>query len=113
MRYFDKDMSLVDVIFDQLLPSDSKVSRKGLGRYLSENADKVAVVFDGADEFNGKIEKSKHGNHGNLVVDVVCNKMLCNRCVITTRRPHRVISVKEFSRYTHVVVDGFSEESVL
>ena len=109
MRYFDDDMSLVDAIFDQLLPSDSKVSRKGLERYLLENAEKVAVIFDGADEFMGKIEKSKHGN---LVVDVVCNKMLCSSPVIITTRPHRVTSVNAFSWYSHVVVDGFSEDSI-
>ena len=109
MRHFDEGMSLVDAIFDQLLPADSKVSRKGLERYLSENAETVVVVFDGADEFSGKIEKTKHGN---LVVDVVCNKMLCDSCVIITTRPHRVISVKEFSRYSHVVVDGFSEDNI-
>ncbi|XP_072016977.1 uncharacterized protein [Amphiura filiformis] len=110
MRDFDQDMSLVDAIFDQLLPSDSKVSRRGLEKYIVQNAEKVAVILDGADEFSGKIEKSPKGN---LVMDVVCNKMLCNSCVVVTTRPHKVDTVSVFSQYSHVHVVGFGERSML
>ncbi|XP_072016974.1 uncharacterized protein [Amphiura filiformis] len=110
MRDFDQDMSLVDAIFDQLLPSDSKVSRRGLERHIVENAEKVAVILDGADEFSGRIEKSPQGN---LVMDVVCNKMLCNSCVVVTSRPHKVRTVSVFSQYSHVRVIGFGESSIL
>ncbi|XP_072016963.1 NLR family CARD domain-containing protein 4-like [Amphiura filiformis] len=109
MRYFDHDISLVDAIFDQLLPSDSKVSKGGLHKYIVDNAEKVAVILDGADEFSGKIERSPQGN---LVMDVVCNKMLCNSCVVVTTRPQRVTSVREFSQYSHVEVKGFNEEGI-
>ncbi|XP_072018055.1 protein NLRC5-like [Amphiura filiformis] len=110
MRDFDQDMSLVDAIFDQLLPSDSKVSRRGLEKYIVENTEKVAVILDGADEFSGKIERSPQGN---LVMDVVCNKMMCNSCVVVTTRPHKVDTVSVFSQYSHVRVIGFGERSML
>ncbi|XP_072013989.1 uncharacterized protein [Amphiura filiformis] len=110
MRYMDQEMSLVDAIFDQLLPSDSKVSKDALEAYIVENASKVAIILDGADEFPGKITKSKSGHY---ILDVVCNKMLRECCVIITTRPHMVNKVVEFyTQYCLVEVTGFSRPNV-
>ncbi|XP_072014250.1 uncharacterized protein [Amphiura filiformis] len=110
MRYMDQEVSLVDAIFDQLLPSDSKVSKDALQAYIVENASKVAIILDGADEFPGKIAKSKSGRY---ILDVVCNKMLRECCVIVTTRPHMVNKVVEFcTQYCLIDVTGFSRPNV-
>ena len=114
MRYFDQDMSLAILSMQYLISCCHpipKCQEKVWNDIFQKMQKRRRSFLTGhRNELNGKkIENSKHGN---LVVDVVCNKMLCNSCVIITTRPHRIMSVKEFSRYSPVVVDGFSEESV-
>ncbi|XP_072016961.1 uncharacterized protein [Amphiura filiformis] len=110
MRYIEREMSFVDAIFSQLLPSDSKVSKEGLEKYIVENATKIGIILDGADEYRGKIVKSRSGNR---IADVVCNKMLRESCTIVTTRPHMVNKVVEFyKQYCVVEVTGFSRPNV-
>ncbi|XP_072035457.1 NLR family CARD domain-containing protein 4-like [Amphiura filiformis] len=106
----DSNATLVDLIFDQILAEDSKVSREGLKSYITSNPTEVLILFDGLDEGHS----GAHKNRSSEVSKVLQNRKLRKCCVILTSRPHRISDLGEhLSDYTQVKLKGFSWENIL
>lgn len=105
----DRDSTLEDLIFQQILPEDSKVSKQGLIEYISSHAKDVLLLFDGLDEDGSSILTNKSGQ----IAQILHNRKLRSSCVVLTTRPHRVDDLEDYQRsYVHVNVTGFSEENI-
>ena len=87
----DNKASLLDLIFEQVLPDDSKVSRDGLESYIASHAEDVLLIFDGMDEDGSGDLRNKTGD----VTRILQNRKLRDSCVILTTRPEYVTNLGE------------------
>ena len=93
LREVTKDMDLIDIIQDQLLP---KVSKRQLLEYIENNANSIIYLLDGFDEI-------ANTNVGTDLKLVLSNKWLQESLVIVTTRPLKVSDFgREFGMYTLV-----------
>ncbi|XP_072043855.1 LOW QUALITY PROTEIN: protein NLRC5-like [Amphiura filiformis] len=105
----DNKVSLVDLIFQLILPEDSQVSKEGLKSYITSNAKDVLLLIDGMDEDSCGILKVR----SNEITKALHNRKLRSCCVILTTRPHRIGELGEHLRhYTQVKLSGFSLENI-
>ena len=105
----DSDARLVDVIFENVLPEDSKVSREGLKAYITEHARNILFLIDGMDEDSAGTLKNDSGEMAKLLH----NSILRQCCVILTCRSHKVGDLgKHLIHYTQVKLKGFSLENI-
>ncbi|XP_072032835.1 protein NLRC5-like [Amphiura filiformis] len=105
----DSSSSLVDLIFQQILPEDSKVSRNGLEEFIKFHPKDVLIIIDGLDEDSSGMLS----NDSSEVTQILHNRKLRQCCVILTTRPHRVTDLKDHQKhFTQVKLVGFSVDNV-
>ena len=105
----DRDACLVDLIFQNVLPEDSKVSREGLKSYITEHARDILFLIDGMDEDSTGTLK----NDSSEMTKLLHNSILRKCCVILTSRDHKVGDLgKHLIHYTQVKLKGFSRENI-
>ena len=105
----DKNASLLDLIFQQILPEDSKVDKEGLKWYISNHAKEILLLIDGMDEDSFDLLQ----NQSSTVTKVLHNSLLRQCCLILSTRPHKVNELGEhLKNYTQVKLEGFSEENI-
>ncbi|XP_072033493.1 uncharacterized protein [Amphiura filiformis] len=101
--------SLVDHIFQQILPEDSKVSKDGLEELIKFHPKDVLIIIDGLDEDSSGMLS----NDSSEVTQILHNRKLKQCCVILTTRPHRVTDLKDHQKhFTQVKLVGFSVKNV-
>ncbi|XP_070557075.1 uncharacterized protein [Ptychodera flava] len=83
VRHVQK-MSIVDNIFDQLLPDDANISKEELTKFLSYNEDSILFIFDGLDEIDNSLKADNK-----LDLNRIIEKKILSKCtVVITSRPH-------------------------
>ena len=105
----DDNASLVDLIFQQILPEDSRVSKESLKLYITNHAKEILLLIDGMDEDSFDLLQ----NQSSTVTKVLHNSLLRPCCLILSTRPHKVNVLGEHLKsYTQVKLKGFSEENI-
>ena len=105
----DDNASLVDLIFQQILPEDSRVSKESLKLYITNHAKEILLLIDGMDEDRFDLLQ----NQSSTVTKVLHNSLLRPCCLILSTRPHKVNVLGEHLKsYTQVKLKGFSEENI-
>ena len=105
----DKNVSLMDLIFQQILPEDSKVSQESLKSYIDSHAEEIMFIFDGMDEDSSDTLK----NTSSEITKILRNRKLQESCVILTTRPDWVNSLgDQLKNYTQVAILGYSPENI-
>ncbi|XP_077984784.1 NLR family CARD domain-containing protein 4-like [Glandiceps talaboti] len=98
-----KNKSLIDVVFEQLLPCDAAISKLQLYHYIKHHSESVLFLFDGYDELNPDQEKNELE-----VYKVIQGTLFPSTTSVTTTRPHE--HDKELSQINiWFEIKGFSE----
>ncbi|XP_019640539.1 PREDICTED: NLR family CARD domain-containing protein 4-like [Branchiostoma belcheri] len=106
LREVKKSQSLVDCIFDQLLPDDVDFSQDDLLEFIKDN-DRVLIILDGYDEF--EIDLGSEEIHRLLNY-----KILQKSTVVVTTRPTRISdAVNLMDPDTRVEIVGFSPDNIV
>eukprot|EP00058_Branchiostoma_floridae_P005281 XP_002590769.1 hypothetical protein BRAFLDRAFT_78183 [Branchiostoma floridae] len=104
LRKVAEPQSLVDCIFDQLLPEDAPFDKASLEEYLRTNKN-VLIVLDGYDEWE-PIESHD-------ISKVLCGKILRDSRVIVSTRPSRTSDLlKMMNPDTRLEINGFHPDNV-
>ncbi|XP_006814020.2 NACHT, LRR and PYD domains-containing protein 12-like, partial [Saccoglossus kowalevskii] len=90
LRQITKHSTIIDLIFDQLLPEDSNIGKQNLHNYLNKHRDSVLILLDGADELK-ELFKSE-------IMKIVEGKLLRECIVIITSR---AIGLGQLNRHVH------------
>ena len=105
----DSKASLVDLIFDQILPEDTRVSKEGLKSFITSNAKDILLLVDGMDEDSSGSLKNKSSE----ITKILHYRKLRKSCVILTTRSHTIDDLGDHLRnYTQVILRGFSLQSI-
>ena len=107
MRNMNAKTGITEAIV-QLLGTKYKKYQKELEDYIDSNEKDIVMLFDGYDEFSGKLHCKE--NVGD-VIDILCQER-CRRCrVLVTSRPVRI---KDFNSgdvyYSKMVIEGYSQQ---
>ncbi|XP_022100766.1 uncharacterized protein LOC110984673 isoform X2 [Acanthaster planci] len=100
--------TLMDAVYDQLLPEDTMVCQHSLRGYLHARSKEVLVIMDGFDEtgFGGSQIS------GDLV-KIIGGKILQGCTVIVTTRPYMVEPLNRLNpNFTRIESKGFSDDAV-
>ena len=105
----DSGASLIDLIFQQVLADDSKVSRDGLKKYIDSHAEDILLIVDGMDEDGSGLLENKYSE----VTRTLHSRKLRESCLIITTRPEYVTKLGEsLKNYVIVELHGFSRENI-
>eukprot|EP00058_Branchiostoma_floridae_P010852 XP_002596340.1 hypothetical protein BRAFLDRAFT_121225 [Branchiostoma floridae] len=105
LRGAKKSKSLVDCIFDQLLPKDVDFTQDDLSEFIKDN-DKVLIILDGYDECD--VEQLGE------IYSLLHYKILQKSTVVVTTRPTRISDAIELmDPDTRVEIVGFSPENIV
>ena len=105
----NSNASLVDLIFQHILPEDSNVSKDGLRLYIKENAKDILFIIDGMDEDSSGALK----NESSEITKLLHNRKLRKSCVILTSRPQNISDLGMHEKhYTQIKLEGFSDENI-
>ncbi|XP_071511404.1 NACHT, LRR and PYD domains-containing protein 3-like [Diadema antillarum] len=93
--------------------SDSNIATQDqIDGYISNNLNRILIVFDGFDEFNGKIEEKSSSE----VIRILGLEQYKSCKVIVTTRPwrrHEFTAAKSLAEaYTFIRVDGFNKDNL-
>ncbi|XP_070536456.1 uncharacterized protein [Ptychodera flava] len=106
MRHISDNKKLSDIIFNQLLPEDSKITKKVLDNYIEQNQNLVLCLFDGLDEMTSiSIEKSD-------IPAIISEKLLTWCTVVTTTRPYE-LRYSLTNCHAHFRIEGFTTEDAI
>ncbi|XP_071505951.1 NACHT, LRR and PYD domains-containing protein 3-like [Diadema antillarum] len=111
LRDVTDDKTIGDLIKKYLCDSNTVTSNQ-IDDYISNNPDKVLLILDGFDEFNGTL----HENDNNEIIRILGleKNKLCK--VIVTTRPWRTDEFRMdktlAKAYTFITIDGFSKENL-
>ncbi|KAI8518158.1 hypothetical protein Bbelb_041750 [Branchiostoma belcheri] len=103
LREVKTSQSLVDCIFDQLLPYDVGFTQDDLSEFICDN-DRVLIILDGYDEFD--VEDATN----NDISSLLNYKILEHSTVIVTAT--RISHVTNFNLDTRVEIKGFSPDNI-
>ena len=107
----DSNLTLVDLIFQHILPEGSKISKEGLDCFIWEHAKDILFIIDGMDEDSSDALKSKSCEISKLLHNV--NSKLRQCCVVLTTRPENVSDLgQDLVYYTEIKLKGFSLTNV-
>ncbi|KAJ7372144.1 hypothetical protein OS493_020570 [Desmophyllum pertusum] len=102
LKEVSKCRSLRDVISRcSIFPEEETALTEGLLSYITNNQEKVLLVFDGYDEY-------RCGSNSEIY-DIFRGKKLRNCCVLITTRISKGDELREF-KDVHAEITGFSEE---
>ena len=106
LREVERDSSLIDAIYQQLLAPDTNVSRSDIQAYIESHPNKILILFDDYNDYKGKNRTSDRG-----INKILSFKMLQNCTVILSTCPYEHLGVHQ-SHYISVKLRGFSLENV-
>ena len=105
----DSGASLIDLIFQQVLADDSKVSRDSLKKYIDSHAEDILLIVDGMGEDGSGVLENKYSE----VTRTLHSRKLRESCLILTTRPEYVTKLGEsLKNYVIVELHGFSRENI-
>ncbi|KAJ8022527.1 Protein NLRC5 [Holothuria leucospilota] len=109
MRAMTPSQNLGDAIISQLLSADKGYTAEEVEKFIKDHDEKIAIIFDGFDEFPSPVKGSVVGN----IMDILRGKRLRHCCILVTMRPWKVLESKDLADYTVYEVKGFSPENVV
>ena len=102
LKKVSKHQSLRDIIgASHIFAKEDTAMEEGLLSYITQNQDKVLLVFDGYDEY-------QHGTNSEIF-DIFRGIQLRDCCVLITTRISKADELKEF-KDVHAEIIGFSNE---
>lgn len=102
LKNVSKHQSLRDVISaSHVFAEEDTVMKDGLLSFITQNQDKVLLVFDGYDEY--------HYARNSEIFEIFRGNEPRNCCVLITTRISKADELKEFQD-VHAEITGFSEE---
>ncbi|XP_035685222.1 NLR family CARD domain-containing protein 4-like [Branchiostoma floridae] len=105
LREVNKSPSLVNCIFDQLLPKDVDFTQDDLSEFMKDN-DKVLLILDGYDECD--VEQLGE------IYSLLNYKILQKSTVVVTTRPTRISDAMDLmDPDTRVEIVGFSPDNIV
>ncbi|XP_071493032.1 NLR family CARD domain-containing protein 4-like [Diadema antillarum] len=103
--------SIGDVVKEYLSDSNTAMTNQ-IDDYISKNLNKTLLIFDGFDEFNGKLSKK---NSSEIIRILGCEQYKSCKVIVTTR-PWRTNEFKMKKSlndaYTFITVEGFNKENL-
>ena len=107
LREVQRDCSLTDAIFEQILADDTNVPKRGLQMFIESHPSQLLILLDGFDEYRFKniLDIENIGK-------IISYKLLRDCHIILSTRPHEHV-VKHQSHYTSVKLIGFSSQNVV
>ena len=109
LREVTKEASIGQAIIEQLLPEVEELSAAPLEQFIRSNQNLCWIIFDGLDEFAGRIT-SKTKAAGNIVKVLTCKDLPGCRVLVTTR-PHLETDFEQDDLprvYAKMEIEGFS-----
>ena len=102
LKKVSKHQSLRDIIgASHIFAKEDAAMEEGLLSYITQNQDKVLLVFDGYDEY--------HYGTNSEIFEIFRGNQLRDCCVLITTRISKADELKEF-KDVHAKIIGFSEE---
>ena len=102
LKKVSKHQSLRDIIgASHIFAKEDAAMEEGLLSYITQNQDKVLLVFDGYDEY--------HYGTNSEIFEIFRGNQLRDCCVLITTRISKADELKEF-KDVHAEIIGFSEE---
>ena len=110
LREVEAHETLIDAIFDQILPQDTAISKKDLEALIQSHSKETLILLDGLDEFPmERLQKKVTGDMESLLA----NRKMRDTCIVVTTRPEKVEDLGEHHKhYTQVKLSGFSEDNI-
>ncbi|XP_072176989.1 uncharacterized protein [Diadema setosum] len=106
------DDKSIGTIVNRYLSDSNAATHKQIDDYISKNPSKVLLVFDGLDEFRGKLD----GKSSSEVIRILGFEQYKSCKVIVTTRPWRTDEFMEeknlASAYTFISIEGFNKENL-
>ncbi|XP_078586011.1 NACHT, LRR and PYD domains-containing protein 12-like [Branchiostoma floridae x Branchiostoma japonicum] len=103
LRLIGQKMSIVDAIFDQLMPKGFSFTKEDLAKCLEEKQDQVLILLDGYDEFDPARCPE--------IAELLKGRMYPRAVVMTTTRPSKIDEIQPTAD-TVVEITGFSPDNV-
>ncbi|XP_072176988.1 uncharacterized protein [Diadema setosum] len=107
------DDESIGSIMNRYLSDSNAATPRQLDDYISKSPSKVLLVFDGLDEFKGKIIEGKSSNE---VIRILGLEQYKSCKVIVTTRPWRTDEFMEEKNladaYTFISIEGFNKENL-
>ncbi|XP_072175693.1 uncharacterized protein [Diadema setosum] len=103
--------SIGDVVKEYLSDSNTVMTNQ-IDDYISINLNKILLIFDGFDEFNGKLNEK---NSSEIIRILGCEQYKSCKVIVTTRpwRTNEFRMEKSLDdAYTFITVDGFNKENL-
>ena len=109
-QILDKNNTLEEIIFDQILEDGTNMSQTGLKSYFKSNSQKCLFLVDGLDENSAGILNSEKSQISRLLH----NKMYRKSCVSVSTHPDLLenIGCNISLMYKKVKLKGFSGENI-
>ena len=102
LKKMQKSSCIIDAIFDQVLPKDTKLTKSKMKDIFSDNQAVIGLFLDGLDEIPTDVLESSDGMY--TIKDVLHNKVLRKSYVMVTTRPHMVDYI--FNSYKYYAVSS-------
>ncbi|XP_071493033.1 baculoviral IAP repeat-containing protein 1f-like [Diadema antillarum] len=103
--------SIGDIVKSHLSDSNTAMTNQ-IDDYISKNLNKIVLIFDGFDEFNGKLNEK---NSSEIVRILECEQYKSCKVIVTTRpwRTNEFRMEKSLAEaYTFITVEGFNKENL-
>ncbi|XP_072049090.1 uncharacterized protein [Amphiura filiformis] len=109
MRDLQAGLSLVDIVFQQILPVDTKVSRADLEAIINNKPEYVLVLIDGLDEDTSAV-LTRENEH---IMQTLAGKRMRESCVIVTSRPYAIFKLGQHQKhFAQINLIGFSQANI-
>ncbi|XP_070537198.1 uncharacterized protein [Ptychodera flava] len=102
MRHVFDNKRLDDIIFHQLLPEDTEITKDVLYNYIQQNQNLVLCLFDGLDEMASTPRQKSD------ILGIISEKLLTWCTVVTTTRPNMLHSSLD-NCHAHFRIEGFTQ----
>ncbi|CAH1258909.1 NLRC4 [Branchiostoma lanceolatum] len=103
LRLIGQGMSIIDAIFDQLMPKGFSYTKEDLAKCLEEKQGEVLILLDGYDEFDSARCPD--------ITELLKGRVYPRAVVMTTTRPSKVDEIQPTAD-TVVEITGFSPDNV-
>ncbi|CAH1272318.1 NLRP12 [Branchiostoma lanceolatum] len=107
LRKVERSQSLVDCIFDQLVPESDVYMKDVLATHLCNKSDRVLIILDGYDELKWQ------PNEDHDIMKLLTGRLFPNISILVTTRPTCTSEViSKMKPETRVEILGFSPDNV-
>ena len=107
-RSLDPKKSIVDCIYEQLLPEDCRVSRQEFREHIADNQERTLIIVDGYDEMLDAKQQQQHSDFNKLIQ----GKILSHVTLLVTSRPGFALNMLRYFDSLLVIVGYGQQERI-